>query len=431
VPATAPLRDLVRRHTAVVDLVLGVVVAGLGTIALWSSPTWVTYDYRDPDALGVTLAGLAGIAVAVRHRGPVAAFVVASVTSLALLQLGYNSNLGGLAPLLALYTVAVRCPARVSGTAAAALAVLVGLVLSFGPVQPTVADWIGNLVVLLTGWALGRSVRVRRAYTAGLEERNRALLAAGEARTRAVTIAERTRIAREMQDLVAHGLTAMTVQASAARRLVHSDPDTAEQLLTSVEGAGHEAMKEMRRILSVLAAEDTPADRRPQPGVTDVEELVARAREQGLTVELSTSGTPAELDAGVALTAYRLVQEGLANSRQHAGRAAVRVALDWHPGTLSLAVEDNGRGRLSEHASAGDGRGLRSLRERVQAYGGRLRAGPRTGGGFAVTATLPTTPPTTPPTTLPPASPPASSTFRRGTARATPPVPAPTVRTSS
>ena len=395
-----PLRDLVRRHTALVDVVLGIVVAGLGTISLWSSPEWVTYDYADPDAVGVALAVLTGVAVAVRNRLPVGAFVVASLTSLVLMQLGYSTNVGGLAPLLVLYTLAVRRSARISGTATAALAVLVGLLLAFGPVEPTAADWVGNTVVLVTAWALGRSVRVRRACTARLEERNRALLAAGEARAQAVTIAERARIAREMQDLVAHGLTAMTVQATAARRVVHTDPDTAEQLLASVEGAGHEAMTEMRRILSVLAAEDGPADRRPQPGVADVEHLVVRAREEGQTVELSTSGTPAELDPGVALTAYRLVQEALANSRQHAGPAAVRILLDWGPGALSLAVEDDGRGQVRGDGSAGEGHGLRSLRERVQAYGGRLRAGPRTGGGFTVTATLPTTP-----TALAPSSP--------------------------
>jgi signal transduction histidine kinase len=92
----------------------------------------------------------------------------------------------------------------------------------------------------------------------------------------------------------------------------------------------------------------------------------------------------------VALTAYRLVQEALGNSRQHAGVAAVRVVLDWRPGLLTLAVEDDGRGVVDEAEGPADGRGLWSLRERVQAYGGRLRAGPRTGGGFAVSATLPT-----------------------------------------
>ena len=390
----APLRDLLRRHTAWVDVVLGTVVAVLGLVSLWSVPGYITYDFRDPDALGVVLAVLAGAAVVARSRWPLVAFAVASLSSLATLQLGYSSGVGGLAPVLVLYTVAVRCTWRTSVTATGVLAGLLSVALAFGPIEPTVTDWSANLVVLLTAWSLGRSVRGRRAYTAGLEERNRALLAAREARLEAVTASERARIAHEMQDLVAHGLTAMTVQAAAARRVLRSDPDTAEQLLVSVEGAGHEVVAEVRRILSVLSTGAgvgvAPADRRPQPGVADLEDLVARARGEGLSVELATSGTPAELDPGVALTAYRLVQEALGNSRQHAGTAAVRVALDWRPGLLTLAVEDDGRGVVDETQGPADGRGLWSLRERVQAYGGRLRAGPRTGGGFAVSATLPT-----------------------------------------
>ena len=391
-PANALLRDLLRRHSAWVDVALGTVVAVLGVVSLWSPPSYVTYDFRDPDVLGVVLAVLAGLAVAVRSRWPVPAFALASLSSLATLQLGYSSGVGGLAPLLVLYTVAVRCPSRTSGPATGVLAVLLTLVLALGPIEPTVTDWVANNVVLVTAWSLGRSVRGRRAYTDGLEERNRALVAAREARLEAVTASERARIAREMQDLVAHGLTAMTVQAAAARRVVRSDPETAEQLLAQVEGAGHEVVQEVRRILSVLSTGE-PADRRPQPGVADLEDLVARARADGLSVELATTGTPAELDPGVALTAYRLVQEALGNSRQHAGVAAVRVVLDWRPGLLTLAVEDDGRGVVDdgpEEGSTTDGRGLWSLRERVQAYGGRLRAGPRTGGGFAVSATLPT-----------------------------------------
>ena len=390
--ANAPLRGLLARHTAWLDVALGTLVAVLGVVSMWSVPDYITYDFREGDALGVVLAVAAGAAVAVRGRWPLPSFAVAAVSSLATLQLGYSSGVGGLAPLLVLYTVSVRRPWRTSVAATGVLAVLLTLVLVFGPVEPTVTDWFVNDVVLLTAWSLGRSVRGRRAYTAGLEERNRALLDAREARFAAVTAAERARIAREMQDLVAHGLTAMTVQAAAARRVLRADPDTAEQLLAAVEGSGHEVVQEVRRILSVLQVEDAPADRRPQPGVGDLDDLVARARQDGLSVELATTGTPAELDPGVALTAYRLVQEALGNSRQHAGVAAVRVVLDWRPGLLTLAVEDDGRGVVADDAGEGaaDGRGLWSLRERVQAYGGRLRAGPRTGGGFAVSATLPT-----------------------------------------
>jgi hypothetical protein len=178
VPPNAPLRDLLRRHTAWVDIALGTVVAVLGVVSLWSVPAYITYDFRDADVLGVALAVLAGGAVVVRSRWPLAAFAVAALSSLATLQLGYSSGVGGLAPVLVLYTVAVRCTGRTSVTATAVLAGLLTVVLSVGPIEPTVTDWFANSVVLLTAWSLGRSVRGRRAYTAGLEERNRALLAA-------------------------------------------------------------------------------------------------------------------------------------------------------------------------------------------------------------------------------------------------------------
>jgi len=379
-----------QRHGHRLDVALGVLVGGLSVLSLWSPPEFVTLDFREPDALGVVLAVLAGAAVATRSRWPVPSLAVASVAGLLPLQLGYPQTVATFAPLLVLYTVAVRRPLRVSGVSAGVVGLAVGLLMLTGPVEPTLRDWLTNSVVLLTGWALGRSVRARRAYTAGLEERNRALLEARQARTRAIEVDERARIAREMQDLVTHGLTALTVQTAAARRLLRTAPDTAEELLTAVERGGHDAITEMRRILAVLRPqEDTPA-LRPQPGLADLDELVEQARGAGLEVEVTSRGTPVELDPGVGLTAYRLVQEALDNSRRHAGRAVARVTLVWENECLCVAVEDDSRGALEPTpGEPSAGRGWQSLQERVQAYGGGLRVGPHGGGGFSVSATLP------------------------------------------
>ena len=369
------------------DVALGLLVALAATLSLWSTPTFVDYDYRDPDVLGVGLALLCGAAVAVRTRWPLPALAVASVASLLPVQQGYAQGVATLAPLLVTYTVAAGRPLRQSAAATACVGLLAALVLLTGPFEPSVADWLGNGLLLGAAFGVGRSVRVRREHTAGLEERNRALLEAREARNRAVEVDERAAIAREMQDLVTHGLTALTVQSAAARRLLRTDPDTAEELLRTVEHTGQEAIADMRRILGVLRPPSDVADLRPQPGLADLDDLIAQTRAAGMTVELVSVGTAVEVEPGVALTAYRLVQEALRNCQQHAGRAAARVVLHWVPGSLSLAVEDDGRGAGPEQSA---GRGLRSLSERVQAYGGRLRAGPRTGGGFSVTATLPT-----------------------------------------
>ncbi|MGY1915185.1 sensor histidine kinase [Blastococcus sp. SYSU DS0973] len=378
------------RHAARLDAALGVLVAVLGVLSLWLTPDTVAFDYRDLDALGAGLTALAGAAVAVRGRWPIPAVVLASAAALAPLHLGYPQSVATYAPLLVLYTVAARRPVSVSAPAAVCVYLLVGWLLVAGPVEPTVTDWVNNTFMIIAVWAVGWSVRSRRAENAGREERNRALFQAREARARAVEVDERATIAREMHDLVTHGITALTVQTTAARRLLRGDPDTADQLLAEAERAGHEAVAEMRRILAVLRPADDVADLRPQPGLGDLDALVDEARAEGVDVELVHHGTPVQVDPGVALTAYRVVQEALRNIRRHAGRAAARITLDWSDGSVSLRVTDDGRGALTRLAdSPPDGHGLASLRERVHAYGGALAAGPVPGGGFTVTASLP------------------------------------------
>jgi signal transduction histidine kinase len=382
--------DVFRRHASKLDALLGVVVAVFGVLSLWSTPRAGTFDYREPDALAVVLTLLAGAAVALRGRWPVPALALASAAALTPLALGYPQTIATFTPLLVLYTVAAGRPVRVSAPAAIGVYLLVGLLLAAGPVEPTIADWVSNTFMVVAVWAVGWSVRSRRAQSAGREERNRALFEAREARARAVEVDERATIAREMHDLVTHGITALTVQTTAARRLLRSDPDTADQLLAQAERAGHEAIAEMRRILGVLRPADDVADLRPQPGLADLGTLVDEARAEGMDVELVNHGTPVEVDGGVALTAYRVVQEALTNVRRHAGRAAASVILDWGDADLSLRIVDDGRGALTWVADfPPDGHGLASLRERVSAYGGALAAGPGPGGGFTVTASLP------------------------------------------
>ncbi len=276
--------DVFRRHASKLDALLGVVVAVFGALSLWSTPRAGTFDYREPDALAVVLTLLAGAAVALRGRWPVPALALASAAALTPLALGYPQTIATFTPLLVLYTVAAGRPVRVSAPAAIGVYLLVGLLLAAGPVEPTVADWVSNTFMVIAVWAVGWSVRSRRAESAGREERTRALFEAREARARAVEVDERATIAREMHDLVTHGITALTVQTTAARRLLRSDPDTADQLLAQAERAGHEAIAEMRRILGVLRPADDVADLRPHPGLADLGTLVDAARAEGMDV---------------------------------------------------------------------------------------------------------------------------------------------------
>ena len=385
-PLTSRLLALARRHRAAVDVLVAAAVVVLTLVSLWSAPGRLPYDAREPDLLSVSLAVLAGAVVAVRRYLPVPALGLALVGALLPLQLGYAAAFAGVAPLLVLWTLAVHRPPHVAALSTATVGAGVALVLNIGPWTATAVEWLGNMLVLLTVVGLGRSVARRREHARGLEERNRALLEAYRARDAALEADERARVAREIQDLVTHGLTAITVQAAAARRLLRADPDTAEQLLAEVEQSGRTATEEMRTVLAVLSPDEAPA-RRPQPDLSELDELVARARGDGLQVELSSTGEPRPVDAGIALTAYRVVEDALMAARDQSDCCRVRVALGWRGDVLDVAVEEEG---LVLAAGTGTGARGRLLRERVRAYGGRLRTDARASGGLAVHATFPT-----------------------------------------
>jgi signal transduction histidine kinase len=199
---------------------------------------------------------------------------------------------------------------------------------------------------------------------------------------------ERARIAREMHDVVAHNVSVMVVQASAARRMIDHDPARAREALTSVEQTGREALAEMRRMLDVLRAEDERAALAPQPSIDELEALIELAREAGLDVELEVEGERRRVSSGVDLSAFRIVQEALSNTIKHAGAAHARVRLRFGDDEMEVDVVDDGHGARSAGQN-GRGQGLVGMRERVAMLGGRLEAGYRANGGFEVRATLP------------------------------------------
>jgi signal transduction histidine kinase len=223
------------------------------------------------------------------------------------------------------------------------------------------------------------------------DRRERALAAGAATEARAAVAEERTRIARELHDVVGHAVTVMTVQAGAARMLVDSDPVGARERILAVEESGREALAEMRRLLEVLRDDDGPGSLGPQPGVADLDGLVAEARAAGLDVELAVEGEPVALPAGEALAAYRIVQEALTNARKHAAESHVEVRVRYSPGAVELAVE-NGAADVVPGRAGDGGHGLIGMRERVGLYGGELDVGPRPEGGFAVRARLPIEP---------------------------------------
>lgn len=208
----------------------------------------------------------------------------------------------------------------------------------------------------------------------------------GEALAGAQLAQRRVRIARELHDVVAHGISMMTLGVGAGRMIMDKDPERARQTLRVAEETGRQALVELQRTLSLLDLDDPSTGRMPQPRLSDLRDLLAEVGEKGLRVDLVEDGRPAEVGLALELVAYRIVQEALANTLRHAGARSARVTLRWRPGVLDLLVRDDGR----TVPSATAGHGLLGMRERATLFGGTLAAGTLPGGGFEVRARLPT-----------------------------------------
>lgn len=249
----------------------------------------------------------------------------------------------------------------------------------------------GFAAVHLAAALLGEVVYQRRLRIADLEQRAIQAEETLELRAQMAVADERQRIAREMHDVVAHGMSVISVQAAAAQEIAHTDPDKTMQVLANIESVGRDSLNELRRMLGVLrdsnGAESVLA---PQPGLDDVADAVALSAGAGLPTELVVTGNPRAVPAGVELAAFRIVQEALTNVRKHAGESASAVVrLAYLDSSITVEVTDDGAGAMSSLAITGAGNGLVGMRERVEAYGGELSTGPRTGGGFSVRASLP------------------------------------------
>ncbi|GAA2386249.1 ATPase [Catellatospora methionotrophica] len=261
------------------------------------------------------------------------------------------------------------------------------------------AGLVVNLAVMVITFLIGRTVRARREASTALAERALAAESSRQAHAEQAVAEERRRIARELHDVVAHHVSVIGVMSTGARRMLHRDPAAADEALATIEQTSRTTLRELRRLLFVLRSESAgndDADRSPQPGLSALRTLVEQVCEAGVSTSLRVDGDLGEVDPGVALTAYRIVQEALTNALKHAGpaRAQVRLAVDGR--LLTIEVFDTGRGPHTATLSAGGltpgavtGHGLLGMRERVAVYGGTLRTGPRPGGGFRVHARIP------------------------------------------
>ena len=376
-------------RSKIFDIAFAGILTVISVGALWFERRGMP-DLRRADLLGVSLALLSSVPLVWRRRYPMEVMGLVGFSSVALEVLNYPGA-GGTTVLVALYTVAAiadrRQSLQVLGVTAAAIVVVLGANWD----DLTVIDVVANYLVFGTAWILGDNVRTRRKYVAELEDKAVRLEAEREVQAKRATADERTRIARELHDVVAHSVSVMTVQAGAARRLLdrsEADPQVREAMAT-VEATGREALTELRRAIGVLREDGEDPGVAPQPAVADIPALVARAREAGLSVELEMEGEPRTLPSGVDLSAYRIVQEALTNALKHAGPARAVVRVCYGEEAVEVQVIDDGRGAAADPAPLGGGNGLVGMRERVAMLEGDLQAGPRTGGGYEVKARLP------------------------------------------
>jgi signal transduction histidine kinase len=401
--------DFLRSHPTGVDVFWAVALLGLNLAGLIS--TAQAPPPPDEEVVGavlspvsVVLSLLLSLVIALRRRAPERMLVLGVVIGLAQLALDIPPMLSNFALLVIVYTVAadgVGWASRLALTAGLAAAPLSQL-----RWPDTGQSALRNLFFMLfltvpfaLAWVLGDSIRTRRAYLAQLEERAARLEREREAQAKVAVAAERARIARELHDVVAHNVSVMVVQADGAAYVLDAAPDQARKALETISGTGRQALAEMRRLLGVLRTgePEEAGEYVPQPDVEQLGDLVEQCRTAGLPVDFKVEGTPRPLPSGVELTAYRIVQEALTNTRKHGGpNAGASVRLVYFDDGLGLLVEDDGKGAPQEMyqdgGADGQGHGLIGMRERVGMVGGTLDAGPRPGGGFRISVLLPLKP---------------------------------------
>ncbi|MFJ8112777.1 sensor histidine kinase [Streptomyces sp. NPDC096132] len=394
------LYDFLRRHPTGVDGFWALVLFGITVVA---GTAGQERGGTDSMAVLVPVVFLLCLVIALRRRMPEKMLVLAAVLGVVQLALNVAVTAADFALLVIVYTVAAT-GARWASRLALAMGLSAATVAQVrwpedASVPGQVAIIVFQTVPFALAWVLGDSMRTRRAYFAQLEERNARLEKEREAQAKVAVAAERARIARELHDVVAHNVSVMVVQADGAAYVLDAAPDQAKKALETISSTGRQALAEMRRLLGVLRTGEHQegGEYVPQPDVEQIDDLVQQCRGSGLPVDFKIEGTPRPLPSGVELTAYRIVQEALTNTRKHGGpNAGASVRLVYFDDGLGLLVEDDGKGaphELYEEGGAdGQGHGLIGMRERVGMVGGTLDAGPRPGGGFRISVLLPLKP---------------------------------------
>jgi signal transduction histidine kinase len=362
------------------DSVLGVAVVAVidgATLAHAPASLWLA-------------AAVACVAIALRSRLTVPALALATAVQIGVVLTLPDDDFASLfvAMLAASYTLAARgarpqcwlAPALAMGSLCAALT------LAGSPLEvATVAIFAAAATAVALPERASRRQAQRLATVAARLARER------DAQARLAVLDERARLARELHDSVAHAVSVMVLQAGAAEQVLATAPGRARAAARTVEALGRQALGELRELLGVLRGDEEASPRAPQPGLAQLDGLIAQVAGTGLPVELHVAGERHPLPPGLEVSAYRIIQEALTNALKHAGPVPTHVTLAYGPEALTLEVRDHGSPARAG-AAPGAGHGLVGMRERVALYRGDLETGPEAGGGYAVRARLPLEP---------------------------------------
>jgi signal transduction histidine kinase len=374
-------------HGRWADAVIAVAVCGLIVTAYVTKPhEWNGHPIPTHfTVLGGAMVATGCAALVFRRRWPRLVLAAAVVCTVVSFTVGPVHGPTAFIVLIAMYTVTLEESRR------RALVIAAWVVVVLDVANVLLAEGTGvdpnsmlNFVAVGLAFALGDAVRNRRAYLAEVMERARRAEESREDEARRRVAKERLRIARDLHDVVAHHIALINVQAGVGAHLLDSDPEQARKALVHIRNASRSALDELSATVGLLRQPDDPAaPTDPMAGLARLDELITGLGGCGLRVDVD--GTVAELPTALDVTAYRIVQEALTNVHKHAHTDSARLAFGLDDDALRITVEDNGIGGTP----AGAGHGVLGMRERAEAVGGSLSAGPRTGGGFRVEATLP------------------------------------------
>lgn len=365
------------------DLVVAACLAGVA--AAFFSATGHPFPAAVFGVFGAT-------AVATRRWAPSLSIVTVAVSSvlIAATDHGAGETTQAIVAALCFYTLGCSEGRGIRQLVNVALLAVAAGVIAISPPQSAKGVALSWTVFVLVPYVAGRAVASRRALTSELASNAERARREQEARARGAAAEERTRIARELHDVIAHSLSVMVIQTAAAREVASADLSSARAALVAVQVAGREALLEMRRMIGVLRRGDVELAGSAAPGLDQLDLLAQRARMSGLPVKLAINGRRRALPEPIDLVAFRIVQEALTNSIKHAGPARATVTVTFSKDRLELEVCDDGRGASPKpSAEAGGGHGLVGMRERLALFDGELSTGGQVGGGFRIYARLP------------------------------------------